>query len=354
MNRIKKQDGFVSLLTCIIISLLLLVLTISLASIEDLQLVKAEDSEQSIRAYYTAEAGVEDAVSKVLSGTITPTLDDDVCNQDLTYDVPGDAGWTCQQVSFMGSPQGKLTTPDQAVSISPGKTNPAYGSVLIEWDQSPDANAAMYNVNLGGGFPSQAAYVASYAPAPIELSIVEYPNGGFSSNQVCNGHGQPAGCAVTLENAVLVPGGGASGLVNYSTTNAFTQNGPFKANCAPREATGAPGFAGKTGYNCYAILSGLNTGNDYLFRLRSLYAASSYRLTFYSGNDGNGSVVPIPTGEALIDVTAKAGQAYRRVIYDMPLEDGAASGLNYVMYSDTNICKNFDVINNVAQAGCPY
>lgn len=361
MRRPNNMAGFVSLLTCVIISMLLLVITISLTTVENIQLSQAIDSEQSLRAYYTAEAGVEDAVSKILSGTIAPGVDDNVCNSDVTYSVPSptdprqDAGWTCQQVSFTGSPTGRLTQPDQAVTIAPGHTTPNYNSVLIEWDQSADTAAGRYNVNLGAGLPGDAGYIATYAAAPLELAIVQYPNGGFASNQVCNGngYGSPAGCTVSLENAVIVPGGGSSGQITYSRNAAFTQNGPFKANCAPRVATGAAGYNGMTGYNCYAILNNLNTGDDYLFRVRSLYLASSYRMTFYTGNNGAGQVVPVPTGQALIDVTAKSGVSYRRVIYNMPLFNGAASGLNYVMYSDNDVCKNFDVINNQAQAPYP-
>ena len=65
-------------------------------------------------------------------------------------------------------------------------------------------------------------------------------------------------------------------------------------------------------------------------------------------------IVPVSDGTATIDVTAKTGQTYRRVVSKLPLSGVAAGELNYVMYSDTNICKDFDVINNVAQAGCPY
>jgi hypothetical protein len=363
MRKPTNPAGFVSLLTCVIISMLLLIITVSLTTVENIQLSQAVDSEQSLRAYYTAEAGVEDAVSKILSGTIAPGVNDNTCNSNVTYSVPSasnpaeDAGWTCQQVSFTGSPTGRLSQPDQAVTVVPGQTTPNYNSVLIEWDQSSDPAPAHYKVT--GGLPGVSAYTATYAAAPLELAIVQYPNGGFASNQVCNsnGYGSPAGCTVSLENAVLVPSGsgaGVTGKIAYARNAAFTQNGPFQANCAPRVATGAAGYNGMTGYNCYAILNNLNTGDDYLFRIRSLYLASSYRMTFYAGNNASGQVVPVPTGQALIDVTAKSGISYRRVIYNMPLFDGAASGLNYVMFSDTDVCKNFDVINNVAQTGCPY
>jgi hypothetical protein len=360
----KNTAGFVSLLTCVIISMLLLVITISLTTIENIQLSQAVDSEQSLRAYYTAEAGVEDAVSKILSGTIAPGVLDNQCLSNTTYSVPSltdpseDAGWTCQDVSFTGSPVGKLTQADQAVTVAPGHTVPNYDSVLIEWDQSAVAGTAAYNVT--GALPTQAQYAAKYTAAPLELAIVQYPDGGFSSNDVCNsgGFGIPAGCTVSLENAVLVPGGTAplgGAKIPYSTTAGFTKNGPFQANCTGRDATGAANPYGYTGYNCYAMINGLNTGDDYLFRIRSLYLPSSYRMTFFSGANGGGAVVPVPTGQALIDVTAKSGVSYRRVIYNMPITDGAASGLNYVMFSDNDVCKNFDVINNVVQPpGCPY
>jgi len=74
-------------------------------------------------------------------------------------------------------------------------------------------------------------------------------------------------------------------------------------------------------------------------------------MTFLNG----ASVVTVPDGTATIDVTAKAGQTFRRVISKLPINGGAAGGLNYVMYSDTNICKAFDVMNNLPSTdGCNY
>ena len=74
-------------------------------------------------------------------------------------------------------------------------------------------------------------------------------------------------------------------------------------------------------------------------------------MTFLNG----GTIVKVPDGTATIDVTARAGQTYRRVISKLPINGGASNGLNYVMYSDTNICKGFNVMNNLATSdGCNY
>lgn len=336
----RQQDGFVSLFTAIMISLLLLVITVSLVSLEALQLRKAEDSEQTLRAYYSAEAGVEAAVSKVLNKTIAPGVGDNTCNASTDFDVDGAAEWTCQQVTFTGAPFGKLDRPDAAKTVDPGHiTGTPYRSVVIEWNQSTNTAPAYYNQPglLSGNFPPAASYNA--AP-PLELSILEYPTGGFAASQVPT--------VTKLQNAVIVPNGGAAGTVNYA---ALPGSGAWGGNCGNLGRTYVVSGISRTGYNCYAVLTGLNSATrDYLFRIRSRYTASAYRLTFMSGNTGNGTVVNVPDGVATIDVTAKAGQTYRRVISKLPLNSSAGSDLNFVIYSDTDVCKNFDVFNNVASA----
>lgn len=332
----RGESGFVSLFTCIFISLLLLVLTVSLVTLQTLQLRKAEDGEQSLRAYYAAEAGVEDAVSKVLSRLVTS---DQACTANTGYDIPGAAGWTCQQISFSGTPFGKLDAPDVTKTVDPDTTSPEYNSVIVEWNQSTNTSASFYNMDLTSGFPSQAVG-ATYA-APIELAIVEYPRGGFAASDP----------GLKLQNAVIAPTGPvgqAGATVDYGT---LKNHGPWKGDCRALPRTNP---WGSTNYNCYAVINNLVTGKNYIFRIRSRYTASAFKMTFKTAANGGGSVVPVPDGTATIDVTAKAGQTYRRVITKLPLNTGASARLNYVMYSDRDICKNFEVLDNVVQPGCPY
>lgn len=356
------DQGFVSLLTAIMISMLLLVITVSLISLEALQLRKAEDSEQSLRAYYTAEAGVEDAVAKVLSGVLTPSSPSG-CSSSAIGPTSAAQVWTCQQVSWTGSPSGDLKGPPEegAVTIDPGHQNTVH-SVVIEWNQVNGNPGSYYNpwpaIGCGScNFPAGTAWNGTYAP-PVELQMVEFPDGGFKASDVCAKYSAGPGwqnsaggaCSVKTQNLLLVPGGGAATAdVPYGT---WAGLGPQRANCAT-----APRSAPRTSsYNCYAVISGLTSGGttDYLFRLRSRYVGSQYRMTFWTGANGNGSMVDVPDGMVMIDVTARAGDAYRRVISQLPRGTGAASSLNYVIYSDTDVCKNFNVINDQAQAGCPY
>jgi len=351
----RSQDGFVSLFTAIMISLLLLVITVSLVSLEAVQLRKSEDSEQTLRAYYTAEAGVEDAVSKVLNNP-TNRVDQDCSNPALSanasFDIPGAAGWTCQQITFSGSPKGTLTTPDMAKTIDPGHVSSpsSYNSVIVQWNDS--AAAGSYSVPAGN-LPSQAGY-AGYAAPPIEMAIASYPSAGFKANDVCGPNQVPPACSVQLQNALIVPRGtGVGGVVNFST---LLGHGQWDGNCgALGRAYTISGNNYTADYNCYAVITNLTGAHDYLFRIRSKYLPSSYKMTFMTGATGGGVVVPVPDGTATIDVTAKAGQTYRRVVTKLPLGPGAEASLNYVIYSDTDVCKNFSVIDNVApppNSGC--
>jgi hypothetical protein len=308
-----------------------------MVTLEVLQLRKAGDSEQSLRAYYIAEAGVEDAVSKVLSNPTNRV--DQPCTANTTYDPAGIAGWTCQRISYSGTSVGTLSSPDVSKTVDPGHVTPTYQSVIIEWNQSPAAGSYI----LPNALPSAGAY-GIYAAPPLEVAMVSYPTGGFSASQL--------GVQVRLENALMVPRG--NGAYEVDSTR-LPGHGQWDANCGLSGRNYAPGAtAGLGGYNCYAVITNLSPAEDHLFRLRSRYLPTSYRMTFKQNANGTGPVIQVPDGTATIDVTAKAGASHRRVLTKLPLGNSAASGLDYVIYSDTDICKNFNIINNAfpAAPGC--
>jgi hypothetical protein len=238
-------------------------------------------------------------------------------------------------VSFSGKPTGKLEKPDEARTVDPGHVSGGYGSILLEWDQTNDP-AKSYTV-AGGNLPSASVYASTYAPAPIELSIVRYSNTPFNANDTSK---------VGLTNALILPGGGGGAVNPLVATSAL------RSDCVRGRTTGFGGAP--TNYNCYVLLNGFNASNDFLFRIRSRYLASAFKMTFFHGSSGSGGVVDVSDGTATIDVTAKAGQTYRRVVTKLPLSRSASGLLNFVIFSDTDICKNFTVINEAAQAppGC--
>jgi hypothetical protein len=330
---VNDQRGVVALLTTIFVGILLSVITVGLMAQMVGELRQSGDFEQSQRAYYAARSGVEDAVSKVVAALKNnlrpqPQIGCSSGNANLNLDptTPGVLGWTCQQIIFSGSPSGKLGTSDQAVQIDTSG-GPAYASMKLEWDQSSGTLPSGF-FNAPASFPAGGSW--NYAAA-IELTSVEYPQGSFNA----------ANANIKLYNALIRPTTG--GVVNPS----FRTSGgnPVAGTCNPSAAS----------YHCSVIFNGFDGAHSYIFRVRTRYVGTDYRFSFFSNANATGSPVLVPDGDATIDVTAKAGNAFRRVIYKVPYTDGAASGLNFVIYSDGNICKSMTVYNTLGSvSGCPY
>jgi Tfp pilus assembly protein PilX len=336
MKQLRQQDGAVALITTIIISLLLAIITTALIATMSSELRQQDDNEQSTLAYYAAQSGVEDALGKIkaaLPGAVNqPTCTSNI-NPGLDTNSPGTVGWTCQIITTSGNPTGNIATPDQAVQIDPGASAPNYESVVIEWDSTKGNGAGYFMPPVGASLLNSASW--NYA-ALLEAAIVQYPKTpGFAA----------ADANVQLKNAVMAPAVGVAGVGSYGTLRG---NNPILANCDPA----------RTPYHCKVILDipadATIGGNNFLYRLRTRYIGTSYKMTFYSLTGGRGLVVPVSDGTATIDVTAKANDAFRRVIYKVPFKNGAAIGLDYVIYSDTDICKNFTVLNSAIRINsCP-
>jgi hypothetical protein len=302
------------------------------------ELKQSNDSEQSIRAYYAAQSGVENGLQKVVAQlrlSKTPQLcpSGAAQNLDLVSGSPGTVGWTCQQITYSGPVSGTITSKDKATQIDLGDAK--FGSVVLEWDTSKRPTSGFpanyFNAPLAG-FPAAGGW--GYA-APVELTVVEYPSAAFNA----------ATSPVNLYNALIIPRTSGMGSVSYTTLRNAGRN-PLQGTCSAAAAT----------YHCRMVLDGFGAGaKNFVLRLRTRYVdGTSYKLTFTQGNNGAGAVVPVPDGTATIDVTAKAGDVYRRVIYKVPYQNGVVGGLDYVIYSDQDICKNFTVLSGTPDTGCPY
>ena len=342
-GRIDTERGAVALLTTIIISILLTIITTGLITLMISEVRQANDAEQSVRAYYAAQSGVEDGIRKVIndlsSGSTAPRYCGSGSSQytDLDPSNPGTVGWTCQQITYSGSPTGSLPVADKAAQIDIGTVPANANSMVISWDTTPTPGANFYNAPAGN-FPAAGGW--SYA-AVLEAAMIDYPAGSFSASTP----GQ-----ILMRNALMVPHNpGGTFTYDYSTIKAGAGGGinPMTGKCSVA-----------TAYRCQVVINNPPRGRDMILRLRSRYVGTDYRVEFRSLLGAGGVVVPVPDGEATIDITAKAGDAFRRVVYKVPYTNGAASGLDYVIYSDRDVCKDFATMNGLINPnqtiGCPY
>src|SRR5258708_38366843 len=104
-NRQRAQadhEGIVSLITAIIVGLLLIVITTSGIALMGNELRQASDYDNSIKAYYAAESGTEDAIAQLRRNGIaaknscSPYVAGDA---NLSGDSTATVSYTCQVVN---------------------------------------------------------------------------------------------------------------------------------------------------------------------------------------------------------------------------------------------------------------
>lgn len=320
------QAGAVALITAIIISILLTIIVTGLVGLMASELRQSNDAEQSTRAYYAAQSGIEDGVQKVIRALqgIDPYPTAACASQtQIVAGIP--VGWTCQSITFSGSPEGVLPVPDQSVTIDLAGA-PNFDTMTVSWDRTTNPTALMYAMPVP--LPSSSWTGA----AALELSFIDYLKLGSYAD------GAAAQLDIKTRNLLMVPE--TIGPFVSPNVALLAGNNPYSGKCTVVVAT--------NGYHCSLSVTGFNTAaRGYIIRLRSRFAGTAYKLDFSSA----GLPVQVPDGTATIDVTAKAGDVFRRVIYKVPINNGAASGLDYVLFSDNDVCKNYQIVSGTVVTG---
>lgn len=335
-----NQRGIVALISAIIISMLLSVIVISMVSLMAGESRQAQDADQSVRAYYAAEAGVEDALLKIKAAGAGVTEQKTCASTGVDF---GDgSGYTCQLIEVKNNQLGGSLNPEEATQIEPfhSALGPGvhFNRVKISWHQ-PGLGGDPSVVNNPYLPPSSYTTRPNWTwPAALEVTMLWFNPASITPIT-----------GVNLHTVLLRPGNSVYGATFGDLGNQTQIDG----NCSVDNLTRTGG------YNCQAILdlaSGpgapgpATNSNQYIFRVRPRYTGAHYRISFHSGS---GPAVSVTDQFAVIDVTAHAGDVYRRVQAHVPVTAAAASGLDFVIFSDTDICKDFEVIGGVATGHPP-
>lgn len=313
-----SERGAVALITAVIISILLTIIVTGLITLMASELRQASDAEQSTRAYYAAQSGIENGVQKVINA-LPRHYNLPLCpaaRSSNTSIIPGiPVGWTCQSISYSGSPEGTLNLPDQTTQIDLTGA-PNFDKVTLQWDNT----VGPFNMSV------QLPTSAWSGAAAVEMTFIDYDKAGYTGRDSA----QKAQSDIKTRNVLAIPSVAADPV---QTVGAGLIS-PDKGACSVSFVT----------YHCRISIYVPNTRTrDYIIRLRSRYQGTPYKLSFTLA----GSQVNVPDGTATIDVTARAGDVFRRVIYKVPITNSAASGLDYVLFSDNNICKNYTILAGV-------
>jgi hypothetical protein len=340
----RSQSGLVSMVTALMVSILLILLATALVGLVTGTQQQASDSELTLRAYASAEGGIEWAYDMIKNGGLGgnwldcdgPTRLTNVFSGlgDFSYGGStadtADNRLTCLRVfstsdvtkGVLNFAPGDGGNPDAVnIVVANSALLSTISSIELSWILGSSGNEQYPNSdpNLLAALPS------SLNAAGMEFTVVHYPVDASSNVDTGN---------INIRNVLFLPS-------NASTSQQGSEP-KFKGGCVPN-----PGYA------CRAVIDakcdgcvGSNSNDVFIIQLRPKYltrtnSAVSYQVRFL---DAAGNPIQVPTGYTNIDAIARSGSFYRRIEAQIPQgPPGVLGQLNYVLYSDRDICKRFSL-----------
>jgi len=336
MNKLKNnQTGAASLITVIILAIILSIVTTGLLRLSVQDARQATDDDLTNRAFYAAESGLSDAVrfiQKELADTSnTYELNGDTCA--LPSGETGDLGpaslntaYTCMLIDM--EPE-EIVNTINAGGLTQFNLNsaPTGNDVIrIRW-HSFDEDGPTPTFRADDSLPEQSSW--GDAPALLRVNLFSTPRGGGSlqRNDINN-------YVIFIRSSGDSPTtwtqAGADGDIVEGTCTANIVLNPYD------------------GYACQALidLTDFNS-NDYSARISTLYRTATVSVSF---DEPNRSFTGV---QALVDVTGRAADVYRRVRASIDLGGDAASALpSFAVQSAADICKDI-LVTDIVSYNCP-
>lgn len=396
-----RHQGSAALITTIAVSAILVVLFVGITGIATREIRQSIDSDNSNRALYAAEAGVEDALRRLGED---PNFREAECNKSSNgaevkvaqgSNAP-DTAWTCRTVTSVNKELTGLLNRDESLTInlSRGRDGIDEGSagyrqaafMKIEWNDTkkngqtnpgPIAKASSWLPVLTKR-ADDTITTSWNGPAALEISAAWLPavsvTGNPAQKQINPNNIFPAG-VIPVRTVLASPVYRGEDYKDFSPWNtssypdlSINSSGVDRGGLASNVSTQCGGTTGDV-YSCrmpadsqqgygYRIsdllkteindgsqnnfVNGGNPSNNLVFlRIRPRYNAASYRIQFF---DTNGNPVYMADGDVTIDVTARSNNYFRRVIAKKKVVPGAQDGIfDNALFSGKDICKTMKI-----------
>jgi len=322
-----------SMLTVIFLALILTIITTSFVRLSVTEQRQAIDDDLTTRAFYAAESGVEDAKRAIarFQASQPVNLNADECQPadvvpDGVLSADLDTEYTCQLIDMSPANFQAELSIWEAVTI-PLRASGPFNAVRIDWHIYNAGDSYNRRGNSAQDLPTMPSWTGSNYPAMLRSGIFSHPNSAnFASDQV-------AQSVMFLNPAVSVQSS------NLSNDGQIRNGG-----CAASPNSGQ--------YACTTTISGVNSARTFYLRLQSLYRGTNVQVTLLD----NGTPVPLDDVQAIVDVTARAGDVFRRVEARVSLITDGFPFPDIALWSNTDICKDFTVTDEVADYinDCPW
>lgn len=379
-TRPQRQDsGVIAIFLATIIGLLLLTSTTFAARISTSELNQSSQVDQSEAAYYAAEAGVEEAIRRLVVNplaTICQIFPEQFTGMNLNQSYPGacpDASLQVGDYAVVGNPVA-IATEGPSVTNLPGvawrlRKVTAQGNSFTG-TQAKDESVQFDTSELCRRAAGGAVYgTAACDPLPANLDID--PLGGPIANsleglQYCWKANSGQMPDIEFTNVYWSN-------INQVKTEKFVIPFGFLGNHSFGGVTGSNlGFSVSTGgtatppqvaydycVNLRTDAPGVVPGTKFIFRFKPLYpgvsgnaqAQNAYNISYHAGlidaKNGTTMFTPplplyLPTNTFLIDVVGQSGDIKRRIVAKVTRNGGILGIFDYLIYSGSNssdLCK---------------
>lgn len=333
------QRGAVSMITVIFIAIILTILTTSFIRLTINEQRESTDDDLTTRAYYAAESGVQDAITAIKAGTVTNGADctPETGNGELSASDNLDTAYTCQTIDESPSNYQAFLEEGESVFFRLESSSNDIQSLNIKWHikgTGSDADGSDIALRASNDLPQQSAWGSGSDnyPAMLRTQIISAPNNNVSRNG-------PNGIASYV---------GYINPANTSTgTNVGTPSGLDRILNAPSPAASCSTGVIDGEYVCEVSINGFSdAANEYWLRIGALYTSTHIMV---EALDSAGNAVAILNAQAVVDVTGRAGDVYRRVEERVSLIPDSLWP-DYAILTAEDLCKNF-IITSRATGG---
>lgn len=332
---LQNQNGMVSFLVVMFISVLLVLITASFARVMTRELRQSTDSELSSKAYYAAESAVEDSLLDIRRNLNDPSkslsdLNEDDCNPEEYTQFDSPVGYSCRLVTVEPNELIGELEPDNSRQFNLESMN--NNKIKLEWhlqgqdyhnNTSSSFNIPFWNNNPNPNHPNSfaASDWPDETPPIMRLEIISHPeNNSFNNNDI--------------KQKVLFMRPQNSSIKNSSVAyNSISPGSGSTRNVrCVREVNNG-------NYACEITVVGVSRQDSHIVRIKPFYTGTNYRLKALNNNNEVG----IPNNIIVIDATGYANDVFRRVQARVPLYSVDTFGQDYVLLSDDRICKRMRI-----------
>lgn len=352
-----NQKGAVALLTVVIFSIIITIVVTAYSRIAVVQQQESIKFDLSTRAYYAAEAGVQDAIRELRGpGKLKDDGRPDECGEDLTDTVvevdstSPDLAYTCQLIEVSPSDVVAKTDISKAVlfEVRP-KNDPKAGVnyyIDVYWskqqkDLSSPAELVPRNDYPSKLFPKRADWLGSGGAKVHPLMRTVFIRVNETTPLTRNSFKQNTFFLNPTTSKDAVP------TLDFGASPQNRNTAILNTECVDSNKTLTDG----DGYSCWRRIKidySEFIGKRVFIAFTSEYDTTDIKFGFKGDEGGTIGPLELKNSQAVIDVTAKAGSVFRRVQQRVPLSNNYSESdfSADALVAGDGICKHFIVTSN--------